>query len=105
MRRAGLKIGWTKNPLKSICLFKLGKRFRFPPAIAQSRIPLPVPRWPRRGIASLFFAMLMTVLALGPICLLLIGAWSFFWPSPLKLILLVAFLLGAMLIVAGDSER
>jgi hypothetical protein len=51
------------------------------------------------------FAMLMTVLALEPICLLLIGAWSFFWPSPLKLILLVAFVLGAMLIVAGDSER
>jgi hypothetical protein len=49
--------------------------------------------------------MLMTVLALGPICLLLIGAWSFFWPSPLKLILLVAFVLGTMLIVAGDSER
>jgi hypothetical protein len=40
------------------------------------------------------FAMLMTVLALGPICLLLIGAWSFFWASPLKLILLVAFVLG-----------
>lgn len=51
------------------------------------------------------FAMLMTVLALGPTCLLLIGAWSFFWPSPLKLILLVALVLGAMLIVAGDSER
>ena len=52
------------------------------------------------------FAMLMTVLALGPICLLLIGAWSlFFWPSPQKLILLVAFVLGALLIVAGDSER
>ena len=33
------------------------------------------------------FAMFMTVLALGPICLLLIGAWSlFFWPSPQKLI-------------------
>jgi hypothetical protein len=48
----------------------------------------------------------MTVLALGPICLLLVGAWSlFFWPSPLKLILLVAFVLVAMLIVAGDSER
>ena len=51
------------------------------------------------------FAMLMTVLALGPTCLLLIGAWSFFWPSPLKLILLVALVSGAMLIVAGDSER
>jgi hypothetical protein len=52
------------------------------------------------------FAMFMTVLALGPICLLLIGAWSlFFWPSPQKLILLVAFVLGAILIVAGDSER
>ena len=52
------------------------------------------------------FAMFMTVLALGPICLLLIGAWSFFfWPSPLKLILLVALVLGAMLIVAGDSQR
>ena len=52
------------------------------------------------------FAMLITVLALGPICLLLIGAWTlFFWPSPLKLILLVAFVLVAMLIVAGDSER
>jgi hypothetical protein len=37
---------------------------------------------------------------------LLIGAWTlFFWPSPLKLILLVAFVLVAMLIVAGDSER
>ena len=52
------------------------------------------------------FAMFMTVLALGPICLLLIGAWSlFFWPSPQKLILLVAFVLGAILVVAGDSER
>jgi len=52
------------------------------------------------------FAMFMTVLALGPVCLLLIGAWSlFFWPSPQKLILLVAFVLGAILIVAGDSER
>ena len=51
------------------------------------------------------FAMLMMVLALGPICLLLIGAWSFFSPSPLKLILLVALVLGAMLIVAGDSQR
>ena len=52
------------------------------------------------------FAMLMTVLALGPICLLLVGAWSlFFWPPPLKLILLVAFVLGAILIVAGDSGR
>ena len=52
------------------------------------------------------FAMFMTVLALGPICLLLIGAWSlFFWPSPQKLILLVAFVLGAMLIVTGDRER
>jgi hypothetical protein len=52
------------------------------------------------------FAMLMTVLALGPICLLLIGAWTLFlWPSPLKLILLVAFVLVAMLIVAGDGER
>jgi hypothetical protein len=55
--------------------------------------------------ATTVFAMLMMVLALGPICLLLIGAWSFFWPSPLKLILLVALVLGAMLIVAGDSER
>jgi hypothetical protein len=52
------------------------------------------------------FAMLMTVLALGPICLLLIGAWTLFlWPSPLTLILLVAFVLVAMLIVASDSER
>jgi hypothetical protein len=52
------------------------------------------------------FAMFMTVLALGPNCLLLIGAWSlFFWPSPQILILLVAFVLGAILIVAGDSER
>jgi hypothetical protein len=52
------------------------------------------------------FAMFMTVLALGPICLLSIGAWSLlFWPSPQKLVLLVAFVLGAILIVAGDSER
>jgi hypothetical protein len=52
------------------------------------------------------FAMFMTVLALGPICLLLIGAWSlFFWPSPQRLVLLVAFVLGAILIVAGDSGR
>jgi len=52
------------------------------------------------------FAVFMTVLALGPICLLLIGAWSlFFWPSPQKLVLLVAFVLGAILIVAGDSGR
>jgi hypothetical protein len=52
------------------------------------------------------FAMFMTVLALGPICLLLIGAWPlFFRPSPQKLVLLVAFVLGAMLIVTGDRER
>ena len=52
------------------------------------------------------FATFMAVLALGPICLLLIGAWSlFFWPPPQTLILLVAFVLGAILIVAGDSGR